>query len=140
MLKLSQIPEVIEVPSFSDEAKLFLQNLVLNFTPDDALEVKKIEKVTNHDVKAVEYFLKEKCKLHAEVGKVSMMVFFLCIPKDDALNFLFDNMYLICELLKLCAHNLTFSALYVFVIPPWNFCNDAQVKCSVSVTEPQFIF
>ncbi|CAN6446768.1 unnamed protein product [Victoria cruziana] len=82
LLKLSQIPEVIEVPSFSDEAKLFLQNLVLNFTPDDALEVKKIEKVTNHDVKAVEYFLKEKCKLHAEVGKVLEFFHFACTSED----------------------------------------------------------
>ncbi|CAN6446765.1 unnamed protein product [Victoria cruziana] len=82
LLKLSQIPEVIEVPSFSDEAKLFLQNLVLNFTPDDALEVKKIEKVTNHDVKAVEYFLKEKCKLHAEVGKMLEFFHFACTSED----------------------------------------------------------
>lgn len=37
---------------------------------DDALEVKKIERVTNHDVKAVEYFLKQKCESHPEIAKV----------------------------------------------------------------------
>ncbi|XP_031480930.1 uncharacterized protein LOC116251018 isoform X2 [Nymphaea colorata] len=79
LLKLSEIPEVIEVPNFSDEAKLFLENLVLNFSPDDASEVKKIEKVTNHDVKAVEYFLKEKCRPHVEVLE---FFHFACTSED----------------------------------------------------------
>lgn len=70
MLKLSQIPEVIEVPSFTEDAQSFLKSLVDNFSISDALEVKKIEKVTNHDVKAVEYFLKEKCQSNPEIAKV----------------------------------------------------------------------
>ncbi|KAF3772858.1 Adenylosuccinate lyase [Nymphaea thermarum] len=61
LLQLSEIPEVIEVPNFSDEAKRFLENLVLNFSPDDASEVKKIEKVTNHDAKAVLEFFHFAC-------------------------------------------------------------------------------
>ena len=70
MLKLSQIPEVTEVPSFSGEAESYLQGLIDGFTISDALEVKSIEKVTNHDVKAVEYFLKQKCQSHPEIVKV----------------------------------------------------------------------
>lgn len=70
MLKLSQIPEVIEVPSFSSEAQSFLLGIIDDFSEIDALEVKKIEKVTNHDVKAVEYFLKQKCQTQPEIAKV----------------------------------------------------------------------
>ena len=70
LLKLSQIPEVTEVPQFSKEAQLYLQGLVDGFSMSDALEVKNIEKVTNHDVKAVEYFLKQKCQSHPEIAKV----------------------------------------------------------------------
>jgi adenylosuccinate lyase len=70
LLKLSQIPEVTEVPSFSEEAQSYLQGLVDGFSMNDALEVKNIEKVTNHDVKAVEYFLKNKCQSHPEIAKV----------------------------------------------------------------------
>lgn len=70
LLKLSQIPQLIEVPCFSEGAQSFLQNLIDEFSVDDALEVKKIEKVTNHDVKAVEYFLKQRCQSHPEIVKV----------------------------------------------------------------------
>lgn len=70
LLKLSQIPEVTEVPQFSKEAQSYLQGLVDGFSMSDALEVKNIEKVTNHDVKAVEYFLKQKCQSHPEIAKV----------------------------------------------------------------------
>ncbi|KAG2705274.1 hypothetical protein I3760_05G044100 [Carya illinoinensis] len=69
LLKLSQIPEVAEVPSFSEEAQLHLQGLINGFSMNDALEIKTIEKVTNHDVKAVEYFLKQKCQTHPEIAK-----------------------------------------------------------------------
>ena len=71
LLKLSDIPEVKEVPSFSQETRAFLENIIREFSASDALEVKKIEKVTNHDVKAVEYFLKQKCMSHSEISKVS---------------------------------------------------------------------
>lgn len=74
LLKLSQIHEVSEVPKFSKEAESYLQNLIDQFNLDDALEVKKIEKVTNHDVKAVEYFLKQKCQSHPEINKVHMSI------------------------------------------------------------------
>ncbi|CAL5411092.1 unnamed protein product [Camellia sinensis] len=81
-LKLSQIPEVIEVPSFSGEALSYLQGLIDGFTISDALEVKNIEKVTNHDVKAVEYFLKQKCQSHPEIAKVLEFFHFVCTSED----------------------------------------------------------
>lgn len=70
LLKLSQILEVKEVPTFSNDAVSFLQGIVDGFTVGDALAIKNIEKVTNHDVKAVEYFLKQKCESHPEIFKV----------------------------------------------------------------------
>lgn len=74
LLKLSQIAEVTEVPSFSEEAQSFLQGIIDGFSMDDALEVKNIEKVTNHDVKAVEYFLKQKCQSQPEIAKVEVFL------------------------------------------------------------------
>ncbi|KAH7863454.1 hypothetical protein Vadar_017694 [Vaccinium darrowii] len=82
LLKLSQIPEIIEVPSFSEEAQSYLQQLIDGFTMSDALEVKDIERVTNHDVKAVEYFLKKKCQSHPEVAKVLEFFHFSCTSED----------------------------------------------------------
>ncbi|TVU47288.1 hypothetical protein EJB05_06883 [Eragrostis curvula] len=82
LLKLSQIPEITEVPPFSEEAELFLDGIIQNFSIDDAKEVKKIEKVTNHDVKAVEYFLKQKCSSNPEIAKVSEFFHFACTSED----------------------------------------------------------
>lgn len=70
LLKLSEIPGLTEVPSFSDEAQHYMQSLIDEFGMADALKVKSIENVTNHDVKAVEYFLKDKCQSHPEINKV----------------------------------------------------------------------
>ena len=70
LLKLSEIPEVEEVPLLSEDARLFLESISSNFSPVDALAVKGVERVTNHDVKAVEYVLKDKCRSHPELEKV----------------------------------------------------------------------
>ncbi|XP_022995458.1 uncharacterized protein LOC111490986 [Cucurbita maxima] len=82
LLKLSQIPEIVEVPRFSEDASAFLQGLIDNFCEDDALEIKSIEKVTNHDVKAVEYFLKQRCQSHPEISKVLEFFHFSCTSED----------------------------------------------------------
>ncbi|KAK9097027.1 hypothetical protein Sjap_022524 [Stephania japonica] len=82
LVMLSRIPQVVEVPSFSDEARSYLLRLVEEFSMDDALEVKKIERVTNHDVKAVEYFLKQKCQSHPEIAKVLEFFHFACTSED----------------------------------------------------------
>lgn len=49
--QLSRTPEVMEVPPFSPAADKFLNDLVANFSVEDALEVKRVERTTNHDVK-----------------------------------------------------------------------------------------
>ena len=56
-----------EFKPLSDASRQYLIGLVQEFSSDDALAIKDIEKVTNHDVKAVEYWLKDKFKGHAEL-------------------------------------------------------------------------
>ncbi|XP_021736927.1 uncharacterized protein LOC110703426 [Chenopodium quinoa] len=82
LMMLSQIPEVNEVPSFTNETHQYMQSLIDDFGMADALEVKNIEKVTNHDVKAIEYFLKDKCKSHPEISKVLEFFHFSCTSED----------------------------------------------------------
>ncbi|KAJ0771934.1 putative adenylosuccinate lyase [Helianthus annuus] len=82
LLKLSQIPEVVEVPKFSNEAEAKLQGLIDGFNEADAIQVKNIEKITNHDVKAVEYFLKTKCQEDPEMAKVLEFFHFGCTSED----------------------------------------------------------
>ena len=79
---LSQTPEVIEVPPFSENAIATLRQLVAHFTPHEALRVKEIEKTTNHDVKAIEYYIKEKIQSHPELQAVSEFVHFSCTSED----------------------------------------------------------
>jgi len=50
---------IVEIPPFSSAATQFLNDLLHNFGPEEAAKIKQIEATTNHDVKAVEYFLKE---------------------------------------------------------------------------------
>ena len=88
LIKLSQVPGVEEVPSFSNNARYFLQGIVDGFTIDDALEIKEIERVTNHDVKAVEYFLKQKCQSHSEIVNVWKR---LLDSRDNELTFFFKD-------------------------------------------------
>lgn len=57
---LAAHPQISEVPTFSADTDAFLESIISNFGETDALRVKAIERTTNHDVKAVEYYLKEK--------------------------------------------------------------------------------
>jgi adenylosuccinate lyase len=65
--QLAASDAIAEVPSFSDHAQKVLNGIVEGFSVEDAQRVKNIEKTTNHDVKAVEYFLKEKIAGNAEL-------------------------------------------------------------------------
>ncbi|KAJ4782695.1 Adenylosuccinate lyase [Rhynchospora pubera] len=82
LLKLSEIPEVKDVPTFSQDARTYLENIIQEFNVNEALEVKKIEEFTNHDVKAIVYYLKQKCKSHTEVSKVLEFFHFVCTSAD----------------------------------------------------------
>ena len=79
---LSKITEVEEVPVLSAEANGLLDDLATNFTVDDALLVKNIERTTNHDVKAVEYVLKEKISSNQELKNILEFVHFACTSED----------------------------------------------------------
>ncbi|RKZ78095.1 MAG: adenylosuccinate lyase [Gammaproteobacteria bacterium] len=73
---------IAEVPKLSDDAETFLNDMVANFSVEDAAEIKEIERETNHDVKAVEYFIKHKFKANNELNKVSEFVHFACTSED----------------------------------------------------------
>ncbi|PHS70250.1 MAG: adenylosuccinate lyase [Methylophaga sp.] len=74
--------DIPEVPKLSESAETFLNNIISNFSVEDAAEIKQIERETNHDVKAVEYFIKRKFKAHDELDKVSEFVHFACTSED----------------------------------------------------------
>jgi len=74
--------KIVEVPALSEDARTVLQQLVENFTPADADRIKEIERITNHDVKAVEYFIKERINAHAELGAAREFVHFACTSED----------------------------------------------------------
>ena len=80
--KLAQAPEIAEVPAFSAQANALLDEIVANFSEADAARVKEIERTTNHDVKAVEYFLKEKVADNAELNAVNEFIHFACTSED----------------------------------------------------------
>ncbi len=79
---LSAEPAITEVPTLSDEATALLDSIETDFSLADAQRVKDIEKTTNHDVKAVEYFLKEKIEANAELVAVSEFIHFACTSED----------------------------------------------------------
>ncbi|MCE9678322.1 adenylosuccinate lyase [Shewanella sp. AS1] len=79
---LSSCPEIEEVPPFSEEALALLDQIKDNFNEADALRVKTIEATTNHDVKAVEYFIKEKIADNAELNAIGEFVHFACTSED----------------------------------------------------------
>ena len=79
---LAKHPLITEVSPFSNAATKLLNNIVSDFSEADAQRVKDIEKTTNHDVKAVEYLLKEKITGCAELEKVSEFIHFACTSED----------------------------------------------------------
>jgi adenylosuccinate lyase len=79
---LANEPAISEVPAFSKDANTFLDAVIENFSESDALRVKEIERTTNHDVKAVEYLLKEKIASQPEINAVSEFLHFACTSED----------------------------------------------------------
>jgi adenylosuccinate lyase len=74
--------DIAEVPPLSSDAIKFLDRIVSDFKLDDAARVKEIEKTTNHDVKAIEYFLKEKVAGHKELHAINEFIHFACTSED----------------------------------------------------------
>ena len=79
---LAGCSEIAEVPAFSNHATALLDRIVDEFSEEDARRVKNIEATTNHDVKAVEYFLKEKVAGNRELEAVSEFIHFACTSED----------------------------------------------------------
>jgi len=79
---LSQNSAIAEVPVFDDTANTLLNNIVDQFSVEDAARIKTIESTTNHDVKAVEYFLKEKITGNESLQAVSEFFHFACTSED----------------------------------------------------------
>ncbi|MGD8690809.1 MAG: adenylosuccinate lyase, partial [Gammaproteobacteria bacterium] len=79
---LADEPGIPEVPALSAGAREILEALAEDFDENDAARVKAIEATTNHDVKAVEYFLKERVAGHAELAGISEFFHFACTSED----------------------------------------------------------
>ena len=80
--KLAAHPGITEVPAFSAGANQFLDRMISEFNLADAERIKGIERTTNHDVKAVEYFIKEKIAEVPELHAVTEFVHFACTSED----------------------------------------------------------
>lgn len=80
--KLAATQSIAEVATLSAEANQFLDNIAANFNEEDAMRIKEIERTTNHDVKAVEYFLKEKVAELPELHAINEFIHFACTSED----------------------------------------------------------
>ncbi|WP_218313611.1 adenylosuccinate lyase [Halomonas sp. 18071143] len=80
--RLAEHSQIVEVPPLSAAATAFLEQLIREFSVADAERIKEIERTTNHDVKAVEYFLKEKIADQAELHAVTEFIHFACTSED----------------------------------------------------------
>ena len=107
---LSQNVSIKEVPIFNSKASALLNSFVDNFSIQDAENIKKIERTTNHDVKAVEYFLKEKISIDSNLDALSEFIHFGCTSEDinnlshglmltEGRNVLLQEMHKILELI-----------------------------------------
>jgi adenylosuccinate lyase len=82
LLALTIEPGIVELKVFSDAAAAKLRELATGFSSDDGKRVKAIERTTNHDVKAVEYYIKERLKDDPELGPALEFVHFACTSED----------------------------------------------------------
>jgi len=80
--RLADHPQISEVAPLSDEANALLERLINEFDEAAAQRVKEIESTTNHDVKAVEYYIKEQLKDNVELHAINEYVHFACTSED----------------------------------------------------------
>ena len=79
---LSDNVAIKEVNQFSDDTRAELEQIIAEFSEADAHKVKEFEATTNHDVKAVEYFLKQRFSINSELDAVSEFLHFACTSED----------------------------------------------------------
>lgn len=82
LIFLAEHPEINEISELTREQKDFLRLMVTNFSTEDALAVKNLEKTTRHDVKAIEYFLKDKLRNHLAFVPYLEFIHFACTSED----------------------------------------------------------
>jgi adenylosuccinate lyase len=82
LVALSEEPRIAEIGRFGPETRALLEAAWTSFGPDDAARVKAIERTTNHDVKAVEYWLKERFAGVPELARVGEFIHFACTSED----------------------------------------------------------
>jgi adenylosuccinate lyase len=114
---LARHPDIKEVPAPSAEAAWQLRNVSQSFSLEGAARIKEIERTTNHDVKAVEYYIKEQMENNAELKKIGEFVHFACTSEDinnlsyslmlaDARKVMLPVMDKVIRALKQLAHSL----------------------------------
>ncbi len=79
---LASIKGIVEVPPLNAEAKKFLSDLITNFDESEAEKIKEFEKQTNHDVKAIEYYLRDKFKNNEALNAIGGFIHFACTSED----------------------------------------------------------
>jgi adenylosuccinate lyase len=79
---LAEHAGLAELPALSTEANNFLNHLIENFSQHDAIRIKNIESAINHDVKAIEYFLKERISTQPELAAINEFIHFGCTSED----------------------------------------------------------
>ncbi|MGA2654553.1 MAG: adenylosuccinate lyase [Gammaproteobacteria bacterium] len=82
LIHLSQQNAIAQIKPISDADQKFLHQIIHDFTVDEALKIKDIENTTKHDVKAVEYYLKNKIKDHKNLGLLVEFIHFSCTSED----------------------------------------------------------
>ena len=79
---LAAVPQIREVPPFSADTLAEIDRVIASFDLENAAEVKAIEATTNHDVKAIEYWLKNRFAHNAEIAAVNEFIHFACTSED----------------------------------------------------------
>ena len=79
---LASNPQINEVPPLSEQAIAHIDAIVADFSEIDGNSIKAIERTTNHDVKAIEYFIKEQFAVNPELNAISEFVHFACTSED----------------------------------------------------------
>ncbi len=82
LIHLASEPGIGEISPFGDSETGFLRNIADGFSPEDAREVKEIESATNHDVKAVEYFLRRRTAGEPAIAAAAEFIHFACTSED----------------------------------------------------------
>ena len=109
LISLSDEKAIKEVTNLSASTRELLQKTIQSFSETDAAEIKKIEETTNHDVKAVEYWLKNKFKDNQEIKSISefriitlLLILFLIL---SIISNILSEQFLIIEIFLLSSNN-----------------------------------